>query len=96
MIDFSRERPRITLKLATSLDGAIATKAGHSKWITGPEARSHVHVMREQHDCVLTGIGTILADDPLLTARSIPLPPIQPLRAVLDSKARTPAAAKLL
>jgi diaminohydroxyphosphoribosylaminopyrimidine deaminase / 5-amino-6-(5-phosphoribosylamino)uracil reductase len=96
MIDLSRERPRVTLKVATSLDGAIATHSGHSQWITGPESRAQVHDMRAKHDCVLTGIGTILADDPVLTARAIPLPQIQPLRAVLDSKARTPAAAKLL
>jgi diaminohydroxyphosphoribosylaminopyrimidine deaminase / 5-amino-6-(5-phosphoribosylamino)uracil reductase len=90
------DRPSVTLKLATSLDGRIATKTGASQWITGPQARAKVHQMRGQHDCVLTGIGTVLADDPLLTARSIPLPPQQPLRAVLDSKARTPTSSKLL
>jgi diaminohydroxyphosphoribosylaminopyrimidine deaminase / 5-amino-6-(5-phosphoribosylamino)uracil reductase len=89
-------RPSVTLKLATSLDGKIATGSGASKWITGPEARAAVHQMRADHDCVLTGIGTVLADDPELTAR-LDLPSQrQPIRAVLDSKARTPQSAKLL
>jgi diaminohydroxyphosphoribosylaminopyrimidine deaminase/5-amino-6-(5-phosphoribosylamino)uracil reductase len=91
-----RIRPHVTLKLASSLDGKIATSAGASKWITGPEARARVHQMRASHDCVLTGIGTVLADDPELTARIDPSPTRQPLRAVLDSKARTPQSAKLL
>jgi diaminohydroxyphosphoribosylaminopyrimidine deaminase / 5-amino-6-(5-phosphoribosylamino)uracil reductase len=89
-------RPRVTLKLATSLDGKIATKSGASKWITGPQARAQVHEMRAAHDCVLSGIGTVMADDPLLTARTYPPPSRQPLRAILDSGARTPSTAKLL
>jgi diaminohydroxyphosphoribosylaminopyrimidine deaminase / 5-amino-6-(5-phosphoribosylamino)uracil reductase len=91
-----RNRLCVTLKLATSLDGKIATKTGSSKWITGPEARERVHQMRANHDCVLTGIGTVLADDPELSARTQPRPARQPLRAVLDSRARTPGNAKLL
>jgi diaminohydroxyphosphoribosylaminopyrimidine deaminase / 5-amino-6-(5-phosphoribosylamino)uracil reductase len=89
-------RPRVTLKIATSLDSKIATKSGASKWITGPQARAHVHDMRASHDCVLTGIGTVLADDPELTARLEPAPRRQPVRAVLDSSGRTPPTAKLL
>jgi diaminohydroxyphosphoribosylaminopyrimidine deaminase / 5-amino-6-(5-phosphoribosylamino)uracil reductase len=96
MTDLARASARVTLKLATSLDGKIATATGASKWITGPQARVRVHQMRAEHDCVLTGIGTILADDPELTARTDPRPPRQALRVVLDSDARMPTNAKLL
>jgi diaminohydroxyphosphoribosylaminopyrimidine deaminase / 5-amino-6-(5-phosphoribosylamino)uracil reductase len=96
MTETSLKRPAVTLKLATSLDGRIATVSGHSKWITGPEARAQVHQMRADHECILTGIGTVLADDPELTARTDPRPTCQPLRVVLDSKAQTPDCSKLL
>jgi diaminohydroxyphosphoribosylaminopyrimidine deaminase / 5-amino-6-(5-phosphoribosylamino)uracil reductase len=92
---YGARRPHVTLKLATSLDGKIATRSGASKWITGAPARDRVHQMRARFDCVLTGIGTVLGDDPELTARTNPPPDRQPLRAVLDSKARTPDNAKL-
>jgi diaminohydroxyphosphoribosylaminopyrimidine deaminase/5-amino-6-(5-phosphoribosylamino)uracil reductase len=62
-------RPLVTLKIATSVDSKIATLTGQSQWITGEEARSRVHVERSRHDAILTGIGTILEDDPLLTTR---------------------------
>lgn len=96
MTEAAITRPRITLKLATSLDSRIATVTGKSKWITGPESRTEVHHMRAAHDAVLTGIGTVLADDPELTARLEPPPARQPWRVVLDSAARMPRDCKLV
>lgn len=92
----AKDRPTITLKVATSLDARIATANGSSQWITGPESRAEVHRMRASHDAVLTGIGTVLADDPELTARLDPLPETQPWRVVLDRDARLPLASKLV
>lgn len=74
-------RPMLTLKLATSLDGRIATASGESRWITGPEARALVHAMRAGHDAVLVGGGTARADDPSLTVRGFG-PVVQPVRLV--------------
>ncbi|HWE46252.1 MAG TPA: bifunctional diaminohydroxyphosphoribosylaminopyrimidine deaminase/5-amino-6-(5-phosphoribosylamino)uracil reductase RibD [Caulobacteraceae bacterium] len=88
-------RPRVTLKLATSLDGRIATASGESKWITGEEARAKVHELRAQHDAVLVGIKTVMADDPSLTVRTPGYDGPQPLRVVLDSKQRLPASSAL-
>ena len=89
-------RPTVTLKIATSMDGRIALSNGVSQWITGSESRARVHEMRAAHDAVLVGVGTVLADDPLLTARTVPFPPQQPVRIVADSKLRTPAHSRLL
>jgi diaminohydroxyphosphoribosylaminopyrimidine deaminase/5-amino-6-(5-phosphoribosylamino)uracil reductase len=89
-------RPLVTLKLATTLDGRIATRTGESRWITGPAARSAVHMLRAQHDAVMTGIGTVLADDPDLTCR-IPGYAFRPtLRIVADGTLRTPPTARLI
>jgi len=83
----------VSVKFAASLDGRIATRTGDSTWITGEEARAHGHGLRHQHDAVLVGVGTVLKDDPQLTAR---FPGArQPLRVVLDSSGRTPAGAKV-
>lgn len=94
--EVAKDRPIITLKLATSLDARIATVTGASQWITGPESRAEVHRMRAAHDAVLTGIGTVLADDPELTARLDPMPWRQPWRVVLDRDGRLPADSKLV
>ncbi len=88
--------PKVTLKLATSLDGRIATSTGESQWITGNEARQIVHQLRAEHDVVLVGSGTALADDPMLTVRIDPEPKVQPTRMVVDSSLRTPLTHKLV
>ncbi len=89
-------RPWITLKAAISMDGRIATKTGESQWITGEAARRRGLELREGHDAILVGVGTVLADDPLLTRR-LGLNPVDRFRrVVLDSKLRTPPDAELL
>ena len=89
-------RPLITLKLAQSLDGKIALASGASRWITGPEARFFGHLIRAHHDAILVGIGTALADDPMLDCRLDGLEDRSPLRVVLDTEAILPASAKLV
>jgi diaminohydroxyphosphoribosylaminopyrimidine deaminase/5-amino-6-(5-phosphoribosylamino)uracil reductase len=86
--------PQVTLKLAISLDGRTATAPGDSPWISGEHSRELVHRWRAESDAIAVGIGTVLADDPLLTAR---LPGArQPLRVVFDSEARLPCDSQLL
>ena len=90
--------PLVTLKAAISLDGFIATPSGDSQWISGPESRALVHRWRAESDAVAVGIGTALADDPLLTARDVDDPAAvrQPARAVFDSTARLPVDSALV
>lgn len=91
-----RGLPLVTLKLATTLDGKIATHTGESRWITGPAARGLGHMLRRQHDAVMVGSGTVLADDPELTVRLPGLGDPPPLRIVVDGRLRTPLTAKLV
>ena len=91
-------RPLVIFKAAVSLDGFTATATGDSKWISGAESRALVHAWRADLDAVAVGIGTALADDPLLTAREVEWPESvrQPARVVFDSRARLPLDSKLV
>jgi diaminohydroxyphosphoribosylaminopyrimidine deaminase/5-amino-6-(5-phosphoribosylamino)uracil reductase len=89
-------RPLVTLKLATSLDGRIATASGDSKWITGEQARARAHLLRATHDAIMVGIGTARADDPELTCRLPGLGARSPIRIVADSDAALPAESALV
>lgn len=90
--------PYVSLKLALSLDGRIATRSGASKWVTGPEARAKVQELRVQHDVVAVGIGTALADDPRLTIRAEGLTELGrvPTRVIFDTRLRLPQTSRLV
>ncbi|WP_424811072.1 bifunctional diaminohydroxyphosphoribosylaminopyrimidine deaminase/5-amino-6-(5-phosphoribosylamino)uracil reductase RibD [Roseococcus sp. YIM B11640] len=88
--------PFVTLKLASTLDGRIATATGESRWITGDAARREVHALRARHDAVMVGSGTALTDDPELTCRIPGLDPVPMLRVVADARLRLPHGSKLV
>jgi diaminohydroxyphosphoribosylaminopyrimidine deaminase/5-amino-6-(5-phosphoribosylamino)uracil reductase len=88
-------RPLVTLKLATSLDGRIATRTGASRWITGEDARRRAHRLRATHDAIMIGSGTALADDPDLTCRLPGMEQRSPVRIVLDGRLRLPPSSRL-
>jgi diaminohydroxyphosphoribosylaminopyrimidine deaminase/5-amino-6-(5-phosphoribosylamino)uracil reductase len=89
------DRPFVQLKLAVSLDGALADHSRQPGWLTGEAARREVHRMRAGVDAIAVGIGTVLADDPELTVRHAPPPRIAPTRVVFDTSARLPRTSKL-
>jgi diaminohydroxyphosphoribosylaminopyrimidine deaminase/5-amino-6-(5-phosphoribosylamino)uracil reductase len=91
----TRGRPWVRMKIAATLDGRTALADGRSQWITGPEARKDGHRWRARACAILTGYGTVKADDPRLTVRDVETPR-QPLRVIVDSRLETPATAKIL
>ncbi len=91
-----RGRPLLRLKLASTLDGRIATKAGESQWISGPASRRAAQAMRGAFDAVMVGVGTVLADDPELTCRIAGYQTVLATRIILDSHLRTPLTSRLV
>jgi len=89
-------RPLVTLKLATSLDGCIATAGGESRWITGAAARARAHLLRATHDAIMVGSNTVLADDPELSCRLGGLEHRRPVRIVVDGSLRVPLTARVV
>lgn len=91
-----KKRPYCTLKTASSLDGKITAPNGESHWITGEASRQDVHRLRARQAAIITGIGTVLADDPLLTVRNTPLSNPSPVRIVADTRLRIPEKCRLV
>lgn len=90
------QRPFVAVKTAATLDGRIAAPTGDSQWITNSASRAYVHELRHRHQAILVGVGTVLADDPRLTARGGEAPKRQPIRIIVDSRLRTPPEAAAL
>jgi diaminohydroxyphosphoribosylaminopyrimidine deaminase/5-amino-6-(5-phosphoribosylamino)uracil reductase len=90
----TKTTPYVHAKWAMTLDGKIATRSGSSKWISNEGSRRYVHILRGRMDAIVVGVGTVLADDPLLTAR--PPGPRTPARIILDSRQRTPLRCRLV
>ena len=88
--------PWVTLKLAVSMETAIANARGTTSWLTGPEARQWVHTLRAGHDAIAVGVGTVLADDPRLTVRDVRQPRVPLTRVIFDRRLRTPIAAAVV
>jgi len=93
---FTSDRPWTTVKLALSREGAIANAARSPQWLTGEASRHEVHRQRAGADAIAVGIGTVLADDPLLTVRGVEPPRVPPMRVVFDRAARLPPGSRLL
>ncbi len=91
----TQKTPFVLLKTAMTLDGKIATRTGHARWITGSAAREHVHRLRDQLDAILVGVNTVITDNPALTSR-LPEGGRDPIRIILDSQARTPVDSLVL
>jgi len=89
-------RPFVTMKVAASLDGKIASATGESRWISGKKSRAYVHQLRNESDAVMVGIGTILKDDPRLTARLAGKKGFDPVRIIVDSRLRIPLESRIL
>lgn len=96
VLRLTADRPMITLKLATTLDGRIATHGGESRWITGELARDRAQLLRARHDAIMVGIGTAIADAPQLTCRLPGLADRSPVRVILDGRARLPLTSPLV
>lgn len=90
-----QKKPLVALKIAESADGFVADASGNSRWITSETARQHGHLLRARHEVILTGVGTVLADDPLLTCRLPGLENRSPVRAVMDTRLRLPPSSQL-
>jgi diaminohydroxyphosphoribosylaminopyrimidine deaminase / 5-amino-6-(5-phosphoribosylamino)uracil reductase len=96
MMTITKRRPLIRLKLASTLDGKIATSSSESKWITGEASRRAAHAMRGRHDAIMVGVGTVLTDDPDLTCRLDGFRTAPLIRIVIDSHLRTPLMSRLV
>ena len=95
VMNVTRRRPWVIAKWAQSIDGKIATRAGESQWISGERSRRRVHRLRARVDAVIVGVGTVIADDPLLTARGVAVRRAA-MRVVIDPGVRTPPGARML